>query len=284
MRSTSTARLVFLITLAAALGARALEAQGGAQGGRAIRVEGFNVAYVAPAGWNVAFDQERVKAFSDPGKTAFLFVFGGSYSSDDVAFTDAQTIFAGTDLSDEQEVEPRNRLRVGGRSGLGYASTVAKASGERMALRVLIVMTEHGTSLGVVALAPPGRAAEMKRLVETVAGSLSVQAPVENRTLAAKIAGVWTRQQGYTSNSGGGGGYTNEETYAFDPSGTYRYRSTSVVSIPGAAIEPKVEQGGGTWSAIGSSLVLANDDGRTTIDVKWEGNVAIVNGTRFIRR
>jgi hypothetical protein len=284
MRSTSLRLALLVVSLALTTATRALGAQGAASGGRAVHVNGFNVAYVAPAGWNVAFDQERVKAFSDPAKTAFLFVFGGSYSSDEVAFADAQTIFSGTNLSDEQEVEPRNRVRVNGRSALSYASTVAKASGERMALRVLVVMTEHGTALGAVTLAPPARAAEMKRLVETVASSLTVQPPAENRALAARIAGVWTRQQGYTSNSGGGGGYTNEETYAFDASGTYRYRSTSVVSIPGAAIDPKVEQGAGTWRAIGSSLVLESDEGRTTIDVKWEGNVAIVNGTRFIRR
>jgi hypothetical protein len=285
MRSLAATRvLAFALVLTVPLALRPLGAQGGGPAGRAVRVDGFNVSYTPPAGWNVQYEQHRVKAFSDPAKAAFLFVFGGSYTSDEAAFADAQSIFSGTNLSDEQEVEPRSQRRVNGRNAISYASTVAKADGERLALRVLVVMTEHGTALGAVTLAPVPRAGEMRQVIEGVAGSLDAQTPVENRQLAARVTGTWTRQQGYNSNTGGGGGFINEEAYAFDASGTYRHRSTSVISIPGAAVEPKVEQSAGTWRAYGSSLVLENEDGRMTVDVQWEGNVAIVNGTRFIRR
>jgi hypothetical protein len=250
-----------------------------------VRVSGFNVAYAVPAGWSVAQRKGRVTAFSDGSDRAWIFIVGGSYVSEKEAFAEAVSILEEAKLEDEREVEPMAPRSVGGRRALAGASTATSATGERVTVRVLAIATEHSTGLGVVALGAVARDADLKRVVESVGASLDAQPPVENRQLAARMVGVWTRQQGYNSNSGGGGGYVNEEAHAFDAAGGYRYRRTSVVSVPGAAIDPSVSQGSGSWRAIGSSIVLQTREGRMTVDVQFEGeDVAIVNGVRFVRR
>jgi hypothetical protein len=120
-------------------------------------------------------------------------------------------------------------------------------------------------------------------LIAALLGGAQVAAPEPDAALRTRLTATWAVQQAYTS-SPTGGGYTNDESWAFAADGTYAYRKRFSVSVPGANVTPEERDESGQWYTVGGALVLVSDEGRLTVDVQFDGEALVLDGTRFTKR
>lgn len=246
------------------------------------RFDGFNLGYAPPAGWTLGERKGRIHVYTDAAQRAVLIVAAGSYSGLDVAFADIATTQSLLARHEDTPFEPPSERMVSGRRVMAAALAGTGNDGQAYVVRGFSTLTAHGTALGAAIIIPRHRDGEARRGLDALLASVADAAPVENRALAARLRGSWRRGSGYGSNSPGGGGMTSEETWTFDGAGRFTMRSTSVVSMPGVAIEPRDERSSGRWAVIGDGLVLERDGMRTTVSVAFDGAALLINDVRYL--
>jgi hypothetical protein len=163
-----------------------------------------------------------------------------------------------------------------------------RVKGERSVLaHVAVVQLNDSTVLGAVALLEgAANDSALRSAASTVASVLTAaqsRAGTRDAALQSRLTGEWHVQVVHTS-SPTGGGYTNEESWTFTPAGTYAYRKRFSVSLPGAAVTPEERDESGTWYTIGGALVLYSSEGRLTVDVQFNNNKLVLDGTTFNKR
>jgi hypothetical protein len=271
-----------IATLALWFAPCALSAQGATV---PTRVEGFAVQYTMPAGWTLSGRDGRIHAWTDAAQRQAVVLYGGHFTPLELALGDAQRVLGVPAEEDTQVIAPLAATRFGARAGMAGSLRV---TGERSVLaHVAVVQLDDSTALGAVAVleGAAGTPAldSAAALVATVLSAAASGGASSDATLREQLTAHWEVQQVYTS-SATGGGYTNEEAWTFLADGTYTYHKRFSVSVPGAAVTPEERDERGRWYTVGGALVLHSDEGRLTVDVQFDDQALVLDGTRFRRR
>jgi hypothetical protein len=245
-------------------------------------ITGFGMGYAPPAGWTIAGTDGRVEAWGRTGAAGALVVYGGSYSSGEFAIADGGTVLQGVAIREPVTVlEPAARRTVRGVEAWTSAARVQTERGDVIILRILARPSGSGTMLGVVSMAAPADDAAFRDAAEQLLTTVRPGTPVADKAAAGALVGSWRRQE---SNMSSNGGYVNEEGWDLRADGTFVHWTANSVSLPGAAVEPTRTQQAGRWEIIGGALVISAPDGRMTLVCKQQGQVAMIGGSRFLRR
>jgi hypothetical protein len=269
-----------MVVLSLSVGAQQASAQP-----TATVVDGFGVSYTAPAGWTLSGREGRIHAWADAEQKRALIVYAGHFAPLSQALGDAQRVLGVPRDEDTQIVAPLAPTRFGARDG--QAGSLRVTAPQQVLAHVAVVALTDSTALGAVLVmeAARGTAAldSAAHLVATLLGGVSLGDAAADASLRTRLVGTWAVQQAYTS-SPTGGGYTNDESWAFRADGTYAYRKRFTVSVPGSNVTPEERDEAGRWYAVGGALVLVNQDGRLTVDVRVNGNTLELDGTTFAKR
>jgi hypothetical protein len=79
-----------------------------------------------------------------------------------------------------------------------------------------------------------------------------------------------------------GGSHSHEETVVFDGRGSYRWQSSSSVSVSGAG-RATSDADQGTYTVIGNTLVTKGTKGQLAVDIQIQGNRLVAGGKTFLR-
>lgn len=273
LRVTAWSRLMVALCMAPLV----LEAQA------TRRLAGFGLSYLAPAGWTLAGADGRMEAWSRAGGTdGALLVFGGVYSSGQLAIADGTAMLQGAQFREPATVlEPLAQRRVGDVDMWTSAVRVQSTSGDVIILRMLARPTSNETMLGVVTMAAPAADSAYRAAAEQLLGTVRPGTPVVDRLASTALVGAWRFQESSMSSTGG---YVNEEGWDLAADGTFVHWTTSTVSLPGAAVEPTRTRQTGRWEVVGGALVVRASDGTMTLSLKQQGRQADIGGRRFLRR
>ena len=244
-------------------------------------VPGFNVSFSPPAGWTLAGQDGQAQAWSEPRQGLAMFTFAAAFSSLETALAEARPLLASVPQEGARVVEAPAMRRVGGVEAMTSTIQLPGADRRGYTIRLLARASAHGTVLVAIGMAPSSADAAARAAVEGVIASMRAAPPTDDPATARAITGAWGRQE---SNMSGNGGYVTEEGWQFAPDGRFRHVRTHTVSMPGASVEPTRTREEGQWRAIGGALVVTTGGVRTTIPLKPQGAVLLVNGVRFTRR
>ncbi|MCE2899736.1 MAG: hypothetical protein ACK6DP_12990 [Gemmatimonas sp.] len=265
------------VTLAVSLAPVALGAQ------TVRRIAGFDLAYTAPSGWTLAGTDGRMEAWSRGGGTdGALLVFGGMYSSGQLAIADGSAMLQGAQFKEPATVlEPPALRRVGAVELWTSAVRVQSQTGDVIVLRMLARPAGAEAMLGVVTMATPAADSAYRVAAERLLGSVRGGTPTVDRPATTALAGAWRWQE---SNVSGTASYVNEEGWDLASDGTFVHWTASTVSLPGAAVEPTRTRQTGRWEVMGGALVVRAPDGVMTVSLRLQGRAAEIAGRRFVRR
>ncbi len=252
---------------------------------RVITVDGFGVTYQAPAGWTLSGREGRIQAWTDAAQTTALVFYTGHFTPLQLALGDAQRVLGVPRDEDTQVITPLAPARFGEHAGM--AGSVRVLGAKPVVAHVAVAQLDDSTVLGAVAvLEADASAAALEgaaRAMSAVLADARVHTATSDAALANRLRGDWQVQAAYTS-SPTGGGYTNEESWTFEPDGTFLYRKRFSVSVPGAAVTPEERDDRGRWYAVGGTLVLVSSEGRITTDVQFTDGRLVLDGTTFTKR
>lgn len=248
-------------------------------------IDGFGVTYTAPAGWTLSGRDGRIHAWADAEQKRALVVYAGHFAPLSLALGDAQRVLGVPRDEDTQVITPLAPARFGTRNG--QAGSLRVTAPQQVLAHVAVVGLDDSTALGAVLImeGTRGTAAldSAAQLVATLLGGVQRVAVVADDPLRTRLVGTWAVQQSGAA-SASGGTYTNDESWAFRADGTYAYRKRFAVRMPGADVTPEERDEAGRWYAVGGALVLVNDEGRLTVDVRVTADALELDGTRFARR
>ncbi len=273
------------VVAALALALLCASANAGAQSAQGTHIDGFGVRYDAPAGWTLSGRDGRIQAWTDAAQRSALVVYAGHFAPLELALGDAQRVLGVPRDEDTQIITPLAPTQFGGRAGM--AGSLRVTGDRKVVAHVAVVQLDDSTALGAVAVLEGGAStASLDSAVARVAtllGGASAGASVADVMLRTRLTATWEVQTAYAS-SPTGGGYTNDESWSFAIDRTYTYRKRFSVSVPGANVTPEERDESGRWYTVGNALVLINDEGRLTVDVQFDGERLVLDGTRFNRR
>lgn len=248
-------------------------------------VDGFGVTYTAPAGWTLSGRDGRIHAWADADQKRALVVYAGHFAPLALALGDAQRVLGVPRDEDTQIVTPLSPARFGTRDG--QAGSLRVTAPQQVLAHVAVVALDDSTALGAVLVMEGTRGTVAldsgAQLVATLLGDARLAGATADDALRARLVGEWAVQQSGAA-SASGGTYTNDESWAFRADGTYAYRKRFAVRMPGADVTPEERDEAGRWYAVGGALVLVNDEGRLTVDVRVTADALELDGTRFPRR
>ncbi len=251
---------------------------------QATIIDGFGLTYTAPATWTLSGRQGRIHAWTNATKTAALVVYGGHFSSLELALGDAQRALGVPREEDLRVITPLGPTTFGAFSGV--AGSVRVLGQSPVVAHVAAAQLNDSTALGAVivldaAAADSTLSSATTSVAQLLAGA-RITAPERDTALASRVAGEWAVKTAYTS-SPTGGGYTNDESWTFATNGTFAYRKRFSVSMPGGNITPEERDDSGRWYAVGGAVVLVSNEGRLTVDVTVDGAKLLIDGTTFSR-
>ncbi len=158
---------------------------------------------------------------------------------------------------------------------------------------VIGLMSPHGGGLTIMALVAEAEfSAAYRSYAETVAQSVVFSKPeippVVDEWTATLLNYRLTYLDSYSSNTAGGGGYSQEETIDLC-NGYFLYNNTDVNAFGQYAGMNSQQRGNGAWEVIsngadGAVLVLRFRDGsEKSYDLGWEDGKTYLNGYRYFR-
>ncbi len=120
---------------------------------------------------------------------------------------------------------------------------------------------------------------------------MEAEATAVNQQAVAALAGTWVL---YAGGYGGGSSVTgstahsHEETVVFDGRSSYRWQSSSSVSVTtpgysGSAGRATSDADQGIYTVIDSTLVMKGSKGQFTIDFQVQGNKLVAGGKTYLR-
>ncbi len=248
-------------------------------------IDGFGLTYTGPANWTLSGRQGRIHAWTNAAQTAALVVYGGHFSSLELALGDAQRALGVPREEDMRIIAPLGPKTFGALSGI--AGSVRVMGQSPVVAHVAAAQLNDSTVLGAVVVLDAATADSILSVAtQWVADLLSgarIASPVADTSLASRITGKWAVSTAYSS-SPTTGGYTNDESWTFSDDGAFAYSKRFAVSMPGGNITPEARDDAGRWYAVGGAIVLVSDEGRLTVDVQLDGAKLLLDGTTFTRQ
>jgi hypothetical protein len=247
-----------------------------------VRLPGWNVAFLPPPGWHLAQISGRAAGLTDTLDSGALFIAAAVLDSTPDAVAELRLVFEDLRYDATPVAGARDTTLRGRRALLAvYRGTPQAATGPVEA-HVVTVFGSGRTGALVLGFAPSGRSDAVARAVLLVAATLDVGPLQRDSALAAGLAGRWRYAR---TDSSAGGQVTVEEVLEFDGRERFSRRTQTVVAaarLPGV-VGTEPEEDGGTYLAVGASLVLLGRRARRTLDVRLDGD-RLTLGARAFRR
>lgn len=262
-----------------------------AQAGNAPRFDAWNLGYAVPPGWQLAQQQGRVHSLTPGGPGSIIYVAPGMYQNFDEVAAELPKAFQALNLTGMPIGAPVAST-IKGLQAMSASYAAQDPTGVPVRVQVTAVLTPHGTGLVVMGLAVATNAAPLGPAVDLVAQGIVVGGPpvVDQRAVAA-LRGSWIfyagRVTGVTSSTGGSS-RSAEENVEFDGVGRFSYRSSASVSVttPGSAGSASGANGfsdQGTYTVIGSTLIMRGRQGQASYEVQILADRIIADGKTYLR-
>jgi len=269
-----------------------LPGQSGTQGGRAA-FESWNLAYVIPAGWQLGQQVGRVHTLMTPAalQGPVIYVAPGMHQSFTDAAVDLNKGFNTLGLTGTPVRQPVTAT-VAGMQAMTADYLAQSQTGLTLQAHVVSVITSHGTGLLVLGFAPAAQPGEMPATVDRIAQSLEVSGPPQpNQQAIAALRGRWMLYEGRASgvtSALGGSSRGHEEFVEFDGVGRFAFQSSSSVSVTtpglsGSAGGAQSTSDEGTYTVIGTTLVVRGRQGQSSFDLQILSDRVIADGRTYLR-
>jgi hypothetical protein len=261
-----------------------------APGGASQSLPGWNIRYTLPAGWQVARTVGRLQVLASTTEAGAIFLGPGLYSSFEEMVADLGRFYQSLNLQGMPVSQPAQQTIAGMR-----ALTATYASQDQMGQsvhgRYVALLTPHGTGFALLAMTTPQQMTQLAATVERLASSVQAQAPQVNQQAVQALAGRWMyyagRADGVTR-SQGGASHSYEEFVSFDGRGAFQWQSSASVSVTapqdaGGAGRAQANSDQGTYTVIGSTLILKGSQGQLTFELQLMGDRFTADGRTYLR-
>jgi hypothetical protein len=260
--------------------------QTGGQG----RFTGWNIEYSLPQGWTLAQSVGRLQTLASNTEAGAIFIAPGMYPNANDAITDISKFYQLLNLQ-PYPVEPPQGATIAGLQATVATYVSMDQTGRTVQGRFISLLTPHGTGLNMLAMTTPDQMPKLRATIERLAASVKAVPPTINRQAVAALAGTWVL---YSGAYGGGSSVTgstshsHEESVVFDGRGSYRWQSSTSVAVTtpgysGGAGRATSDADQGTYTVIGSTLVLKGTKGQFTADFQIQGNRLVADGKTYLR-
>lgn len=252
---------------------------------------GWNIEYTLPNGWQVGQVLGRVQMLASTTESGAMFVAPGLYASFQDVIADLSLFYQSLGLVAFPVEQPAE-----GRIGSLRAMTATYASqdpmGQTVQGRLVALLTPHGTGFVVLGMTTPQQMSALRALVDRVAESVKARPPEVNRQAMAALAGRWIfyagKAEGVTSASGGSS-RSHEELVAFDGQGRWEWQSSTSVSVTipndaAGAGQAQSNSDQGTYSVIGTTLVMKGTQGQRTFEIQILPDRLIADGKVYLKQ
>jgi len=258
--------------------------------GSQSRFVGWNIEYTLPQGWTVAQRAGRLQTLASNTEAGAIFLAPGMYRNANEAIADLSQFYQLLNLQGYPVESPQSTTIAGLQAIVAtYVST--DQTGQSVQGRFISLLTPHGTGLNVLAMTTPDHMARLRATLERLAASVKAEPPTVNQQAVAALAGTWVL---YAGAYGGGSSVTgstahsHEETVVFDGRGSFRWQSSSSVSVTtpgysGGGGRATSDADQGTYTVIDNTLVMKGTKGQFTIDFQIQGNKLVAGGKTYLR-
>jgi len=281
------------VVLCVSLGLASSAVSQGIGSGARARFDPWSMAYVVPAGWQVAQQTGRVHTLLTPAgaQGPVIYAGPGMHQSFNDAGADLNKGFNALGLSGMPIAQPASTT-IGGMQAMTAEYVAQNQMGMQFRAYVVSVLTPHGTGFLVLGLAPAQQPGELRSAVDRLAQSVQVAGPPRPDPQAvAALRGRWMyyagRASGVTSATGGSSN-SYEEFVEFDGVGRFTYQSSASVSVTtpglgGTAGSAQASNDEGTYTVIGTTLVVRGRQGQATYDIQVLADRVIADGRTYVR-
>jgi hypothetical protein len=254
------------------------------------RFNGWNIEYSLPQGWTLAQNVGRLQALASNTEAGAIFLGPGMYRNANEALADLSQFYQLLNLQ-AYPVEPPQGTTIAGLQATVATYVSTDQTGRAVQGRFISLLTPHGTGLNMLAMTTPDQMPKLRATLERLAASVKAMPPTVNQQAIAALAGTWML---YAGASGGGSSVTgstshsHEESVVFDGRGNYQWQSSSSVSVTtpgysGGAGRATSDADQGTYTVIGSTLVMKGTKGQFTADFQIQGNRLVADGKTYLR-
>lgn len=252
---------------------------------------GWNMSYTVPGGWQVQRQLGRVQVLGSMNEAGALYVAPGLYGNFQEVQADIAALYATMGVA-ASPVEPATTTTLGGKQAMAATYASYDQMGQVVHHRIVAVLSPHGTGLVVVGMTTPQMMGRLRQTVESLAASLRVSGPPQvNQQLVQALRGRWMFYEGRanpTTRAMGGSSRSYEEWVEFDGQGTYAWQSSASVSVTtpgysGGAGGANATNDRGTYTVIGTTLVVRGQRGQQAFDIQVQGNRLVAGGRTFVR-
>jgi len=251
----------------------------------------WGLAYTLPAGWNLTQQFGRVHGLTGGGQGAAIYVAPGMYQNFNEVAVDLNKGFQALGLTGTPMGQPQAST-IRGMQAMTATYAGRNQMGMPLQARVTAVLTPHGTGLIVTGIAAAPQMSQISEAVDRVAQSLeALGAPQPNAQAVAALRGRWMfyagRADGTTSASGGSS-RSYEEFVEFDGQGRFAWQSSASVNVTtpgytGSAGGAQASNDDGTYTVIGSTLVVRGRQGQASYEVQILADRIVADGRTYVR-
>jgi len=284
MRFTRAALLVAAVPVATPSGLHAQPTTG--QGFAA-----WNLGYTVPPGWQLAQQAGRVHRLTSTTQGVVIYVAPGMYQTFNDVTVDLAKGFQALGLTAMPMGQPTPST-IKGMQAMTARYAGQDQLGRQFQAQITAILTAHGTGLVVTGIAPNQLMEQVSAAVDQIAQGIEVRgAPQANTQAVAALRGRWMlysgKATGVTSATGGSSN-SYEETVEFDGAGRFAWQSSASVSVTtpgltGSASGANASSDQGTYTVIGSTLVVRGQQGQAAFELQILADRIIADGRTFLR-
>lgn len=251
------------------------------------RLPGWNASFGVPSGWHVLQNSGRAAALTDSLESSAVFVAAAYLATSADAADELRAMFADLHYSADPVRPPKDTTIAGRRALVAHYRGAGRAG--PVEARTAVVFTTHGTGVTVLGLTGGDRSSAVAEIVIRVAASLDAAAPVTNAAWTAGLAGHWqyVPPPAAAADSSPAGKAVVDEWLEFDGRERFSWSSRTIVSMlvlgPGP-LTAEATSDSGTYSVVGSTLVLRGQAGRRAVDIRLGGEQLSLGGRVFQRK
>ena len=254
------------------------------------RFAGWNIEYSLPQGWTLAQSVGRLQTLASNTEAGAIFLAPGMYNNANEAITDLSQFYQLLNLQ-AYPVEAPQSTTIAGLQATVATYVSMDQTGRTVQGRSISLLTPHGTGLNMLAMTTADQMPKLRATLDRLAAGVKAVPPTVNQQAVAALAGTWVL---YAGAYGGGSSVTgstshsHEESVVFDGRGNYRWQSSTSVSVTtpgysGGAGRATSDADQGTYTVIGSTLVMKGTKGQFTADFQIQGNRLVADGKTYLR-
>lgn len=256
----------------------------------AASLDDWNIRYTLPSGWQVSQNLGRIQMFASTSEAGAIFVAPGLYRDFNEVTADV-TVFYQALGHAAFSVEQPTPTSVAGLQAMTAVLASQDQMGQTVYSRVVSLLTPHGTGLVLIGMTTPQQMPQLRATVDRMASTVQAGAPQVNQQLVAALRGRWMYYAGQASGvtrPGGGTSRSYEEYVTFDGAGGFQWQSSGSVSVttPGAggmAGGANANSDQGTYTVIGSTLILKGTRGQQALQIQVLGDRIVADGRTYLR-